>query len=194
MNTRTYMIIASGLLVAALALVAFVAYVALVPSTPAPSETPDTPDPAFPSSGTAGTGGISAQTMSIPLRNGEEVMVRDFIASDTTAEDPVNPGNYYLAGSNGYCDENGTCFSGAASDMFNIVYFSADRSFVIALIDEPLREARREAEAFLQSALGLSREELCMINYYLSTDTYVNSQYAGMNLGFSFCPGATVLP
>ncbi len=127
-------------------------------------------------------------------QNGAGVVVRDFLTNGTTVEDPANKGTYYLAGETGYCYPDGTCVRGAPATDFNIVYFPEDDSFVIALLSEPLGAARVAAEQFMLETLGISEAQLCILNYYVSTDSYVNPQFAGKNLGFSFCEGATRLP
>lgn len=132
--------------------------------------------------------------MSVMGSDGTSITVQDFIDNGTAAEDRANPGNYYLAGGNGVCSDNGTCVEGAPATDFAVVYFSEDDSFIISLTQEPLGDARRHAEQFLMQTLGISEASMCALNYYLSTDGYVSTQYAGTNLGFSFCEGATQLP
>jgi hypothetical protein len=132
--------------------------------------------------------------MTIPTQEGGQVATLNFIDNDITVKDPANEGNYYLAGSSGYCFEDGTCPS-AGDPGFNIVYFSQEGSFAISLNREPLGEVRRDAEQYLRNMLGISETQMCSLNYYISTTVYVNSRYGSMgNLGFSFCPGAVALP
>ncbi len=123
----------------------------------------------------------SAAEVTVAARGTDQpIVVNDFVHNGTTAPDPSNTGNYYLAGMNG-------------SD-FAISYNATSQFFTIALNKEPIGTARLEAEQFLLKALGIPEAQLCNINYYLGTDVYTNSLYAGKNLGFSFCPGATALP
>lgn len=122
------------------------------------------------------------------------IETNDFIHNGTTVQDAENPGQYYLAGSIGYCTPDGVCPTGAPSDEYHIVYFSQDRYFVIALLQEPLGKARLDAEQFLQNTLGINKTAMCAMKYYLSTQADTNANYAGKNLLFSFCPGATPLP
>ena len=137
----------------------------------------------------------AAATMSVPARadGTTPITVNDFIHNGTTIEDPQNPGMYYLAGSVGFC-ENGTCPHGFENKDFIITYDSSTEFFTIDLRDEPLGRVRQEAEQFLMKTLGIQGNTFCAINYYLGTDVDVNEQYAGTNLGFSFCPHATALP
>ncbi len=134
------------------------------------------------------------ETISVALENGNTVMANDFIHNGVTKEDPQNTGNYYLAGSIGYCLSDGSCPSGATSTEYHIVYFSQDQSFIISLISEPIGQARIDAEEFLLKTLGLNQQQLCKLKYNVLTTSSVNSEYAGENLGFSFCPGAVALP
>src|SRR3989344_215025 len=145
------------------------------------------------SSTTAGSGISSGQpTILITLRDGASSMeINDFLHNGTTVEDVQNPGNYYLAGNLGYCLKDGVCPTGAPTAHYKVTYSIKEHFFTIALTDEPLGVARLGAQQFLMQALGMSQQQLCDLNYYLGTTSYVNSIYAGKNLGFSFCPGAT---
>lgn len=118
--------------------------------------------------------------MTVATQNGSAIAANDFIHNGVTTPDPSNAGNYYLTGSstNGYA----------------IGYRVTSQFFTIALEQEPLGETRVAAENFLLSALGINKSQACGLNYYVGTDVYVNNLYAGKNLGFSFCPGATALP
>lgn len=157
---------------------------------PTPSATP--PDPTFPSAG--GQGGALSQTMTLTSRSGEPIVVQDFINNGVTERDTINPSQYNLAGKNALCELESDCYSGAASDTFDIVYFSEEDAFAIGLTAEPLGAARISAEQFLMKTLGVSQDELCMLDYFVTTDVDVSEQYAGADLGFSFCPGAVKLP
>lgn len=141
-----------------------------------------------------GGGGGSLVTVPVVTQQGSTITTRDFIHTSTTVEDPANPGSYYLAGETGYCDDQGVCAHGASSKEFSIVYYPEDSSFIIALLAEPLSQSRKAAEQFLMNSTGLSGTELCALKYYVGTDAYRNAQFAGINLGFSFCPGAVKLP
>ena len=108
--------------------------------------------------------------------------------------DIQNPGSYILAGSAGYCLADGTCPHGASTDEFNISYNSASSFFNIVLLKEPLGATRVATEQFLGDRLGLSEQDMCVLNYFVGTPYYVSENFSGKNLGFSFCPGATTLP
>lgn len=134
------------------------------------------------------------QTMSLATQSGSSVVAQDFIHNGATIPDTSNAGRYLLAGSLGYCPSNATQCQAAPAADFNVYYNSAPQSFTIALTQEPIGQARLHMEQFLLPTLGLTQVQLCTLNYYVGVTTYVNPQYAGENLGFSFCPGATVLP
>jgi hypothetical protein len=134
------------------------------------------------------------QNQSIPLRDGSTANTKDFIHNGTTIEDPANQGTYYLAGSSGACNKDGSCPTAGTNKDYNILYYPAQNSFNIGIATEPLGPVRLEAEQYLMNALGISEQQMCELNYYVGTTVYVNPQYAGKNLGFSFCPGATALP
>lgn len=134
------------------------------------------------------------QAMIITNQDGKEVVVNDFLHNGTTIPDTVNPGRYLLAGNLGYCPSSSQECQTTSSGNFNAYYESGTQSFVISLTDEPIGHARLVAEQFLLKTLGISDLEMCTLKYYVGATTYVNEQYGGKNLGFSFCPGATKLP
>lgn len=121
----------------------------------------------------------SSTTLTIVANNGV-ITTNDFIHNGITIEDPSNAGNYYLTGS--------------STDGYAIGYRTPAQFFTIALQREPLGETRAAAETFLLSKLGISEEQMCHLNYYVGTDSYTNSAYAGKDLGFSFCPDSVALP
>lgn len=162
-------------------------YFLFTPKAP-PSHTTQQSPVTLPASGsitpvTTSTGSSTLTTsekISVATQNGGTVVTNDFIHNGVTLPNPVNADDYYLTGSstNGYA----------------IGYRTPAQFFTIALEQEPLGQTRAAAENFLLSALGISQSQLCSLNYYVGTDVHTNSFYAGKNLGFSFCPGATVLP
>lgn len=171
---------------------AIVGYFLLRPA-PVPAPIPNE-GTLFPSSGSSDIPGGAQGTIGIRTRSGETLVVRDFTKDPKTVQDEQNPGVYYLAGTPEYCLISESCPEHVELPGANVLYNAADQSFTIALLDEPLRDARISAQQFLLGALGLSQEELCSLSYYVGTDYYVNELYAGQNLGFSFCAGSVALP
>ena len=165
-------------------------YVILVPKA-APQQTSQstatlpvsgsvTPTPTASTNPSLATSPQTLQTMILATQSGTTVVASDFIHNNVTLPDPSNDGNYYLTGS--------------STSGFAIGYRTPAQFFTIALEQEPIGQTRIAAENFLLSTLGISQNQLCSLNYYVGTDVHTNSLYAGKNLGFSFCPGATVLP
>lgn len=184
-----------ALVILILLLVAVVA-IFLLKGKPTPTTSTNPNSPGFPiaSSTTGGTNGTAANSFNLPGQNGAIIATKDFLHNGQTIEDQQNRGNYYLAGSVGYCNADGTCPSGAPSTEYNIVYYSDSQTFIIALTSEPIAQARLDAQSFMMKTLGISQSQMCNLNYQVLTTVSVNGQYAGQNLGFSFCPGATQLP
>ena len=119
------------------------------------------------------------------------VKTKDFLKNPTTVKDPINAGYYYL----GYHANEGVSDSTATSNPpYIIEYISATKYFNIALLKEPIGTTRSIAEQFLMADLGISQAQMCKLNYMVSVPNSVNSQFAGRNLGFSFCSGAARLP
>jgi len=139
--------------------------------------------------------GIATSTpdtgMSVAGAGGGAVHTNNFITDPTTVKDPINLGYYYL----GYHVYEGISDSTATNNPpYIIMYISATQYFNVALLQEPIGATRTEAEQYLMAHLGISQDQMCKLNYMVSVPDHVNSQFAGKNLGFSFCPGATVLP
>lgn len=167
----------------------------------APTETAtQTPPVTLPVGGSApltggGDGAEPAQaTLALTGRNGTALVVLDFIHNGVTIPDGSNKDHYLLAGNLGYCVSNPQQCQAAPAQNFTVYYDSKNQTFLISLTAEPIGEARAAAERFMVSALGISGGQLCSLTYYVGTTRYVNEQYAGKNLGFSFCNGATPLP
>lgn len=138
----------------------------------------------LPSSGTATSTPTPTesgeQTLVVPIQNGMGVVTKDFIHDPSTMPDPSNAGNYYLTGS--------------STEGYSIGYRTPAQFFTIILQQEPIGATRIAAENFLLAKLGISKSQMCSLNYYLGTDVHTNSLYAGRSLGFSFCPDAVTLP
>lgn len=87
-------------------------------------------------------------------------------------------------------------FSGDVPQLekdFNLTYYEPDDYFIVSLENEPLAEVRVAAESMLMQQLGISREQLCLLNASVMTRTGVNAFYAGRELGFSNCPNSVTL-
>ncbi|MBP9710878.1 MAG: hypothetical protein KBD50_01285 [Candidatus Pacebacteria bacterium] len=138
--------------------------------------------------GTSGsdTGGGSIQPITenyfeVQSQSGGLIRVKDFRKSATTVEDDVNKGTYYLAGND---------FATAA---YTLMYIEGDSSFTITIFSEPIGEMRRKAEIDLLAKLGIAEPVACSLRYAVLVPASANEIYAGRNLGFSFCQGATPL-
>ncbi len=140
--------------------------------------------------GTA-TSSVSGTTLSLVAVGGGTIQANNFINDPTTAKDPINQGYYYL----GYHVNEGISDPTATDNPpYIIEYISATQYFNIALLQEPIGWVREEAQQYLMAHLAITQTQLCRLNYMVSVPDRVNSQFSGKNLGFSFCPGATVLP
>ena len=135
-----------------------------------------------------------ANTMTVAASGSGSITTNDFIHNGTTIPDAVNKGRYLLAGDLGYCILKPTdCKAGSETD-FNILYDNVRQSFTIALLSEPIGQARIKMEQFMMQILGIRQADMCKLKYYVGTTSDVNPLYDSKNLGFSFCPGATQLP
>src|SRR3989344_5026308 len=112
-----------------------------------PEQEPAAPgSPSFPSGGPMGQGGTAGETLVLPSRSGEPILVKDFLGNGITEQDSINPTHYYLAGRNALCELAGDCYTGAPADDYDIIFIADEEAFLIGLAAEPIGEARRKAE------------------------------------------------
>ncbi len=147
-----------------------------------------------PVSGTSASSADQPKSITVGTSDGGAIATNDFIHNGVTIADAANAGRYLLAGNLGYCVTDPQRCQAASSTDFIVYYDSAQQSFAIALTEEPLGQARLDMEQFMLATLGITQQQMCSLNYYVGTSSGINAIYASKNLGFSFCPGATVLP
>lgn len=137
-----------------------------------------------PSLPVAGSSSTSTPTTGVGLTQGSDVManIQKVLASPQTVQ--LGPDDYLL----------GVTGSRYVQQEFDIAYHAPDHSFAISLNREPLGQTRLDAEREFLALLGISEAEACTLHVNIGPTYSVNPQYADINLGFSFCPGATVLP
>lgn len=129
----------------------------------------------FPTGGLATSSSVSAVNTDSLLQNPD------------VKEDTNNPGNYFIGNQPDMSTEVG-------SKPYIITYTAKTKYFNIVLTQEPIGEVRQNAEKYLMQILSLTEDQMCRLDYSVYTPTTVNDQYAGTNLGFSFCPNAVKLP
>jgi len=79
-------------------------------------------------------------------------------------------------------------------DIYEIYYNEPNGAMMIILYSEPLKIARKVAEAHLQKILPYTKQELCGIDVKVIVNKNVSVEFADQNLGFSFCPTGVNLP
>ncbi len=167
------------------------AYQLTTPSGPAPETTsPTTQSVGLPTASSVVqpvSGTSSPASMSVAGSDGSVIQTNNFLADPTIAQYPLDPDFYYFNSS----AAGGT--SGATAP-FSIGYIRSTQYFNITLLQEPIGPVRTEMEHYLMTKLGIPQSQMCQLNYSVGVPNYVNTQFSGMNLGFSFCPGATKLP
>ncbi len=134
-------------------------------------------------SGSGASGGTNGYTLTVHTTDGTTIQIPDFTNGHPSMTQPS--GTYYYVTEDQ--DQN------YQYTDFNIVYGN-DSTFAIGLLAEPLGAARLHAEDKLRTLTGLSGDQLCKLNVTVMASPRVNDTYAGVNLGLSFCPGATALP
>ncbi len=129
----------------------------------------------------------AARDMSIKTADGRNLRTANFLADEKTVADTHNPGFYYLG--NHFSEQE----EGGIQPSYVITYIESTDFFNIGIYKEPLGTVRKEAEIFLKNTLGITQEEMCSLNYQVSTTAHANEYYGGTSLGFSFCPGSIAL-
>lgn len=169
--------------VALLTLVAFLTIIRLfLPETSVDEGTstnfPDTSNENF----------VNQEDMTLTLQTRDDsLVVRNFLNDSRTIADTVNKGYYQLGN---FVDPT---VDAPADVSYNITYIADTQYFIITLYEEPLADSRKQAEEFLLQYLGVNEQKLCQLKYMVSVPNRVSTNFAGMDLGFSFCPGAVAL-
>jgi hypothetical protein len=80
------------------------------------------------------------------------------------------------------------------ASYFDIMYDRPSGSITIYLHELPLSFARNLAISRLTDSLQVTTSDLCNLNVSVQTNVFVDSTYAGVELGVPGCPGAVNLP
>lgn len=80
--------------------------------------------------------------------------------------------------------------SDEGGDVGQIYYYSGAGNILILLDQNPLADSRVKMEEELKAMTELSEVELCDLDVVVTTDENINFEYAGKNIGLSFCPGS----
>jgi hypothetical protein len=112
----------------------------------------------------------------LPTIDGVGVLVKNFLPSDTSLE----------------ASEGGDIII-AENEWYRVTYYLPTQGISVFLLQEPLGDARHLAESHVIELLGITQSDACRIFHLVAAPGEVNAVYAGKNLGFSFCPGATAL-
>lgn len=159
---------------------------------PAKKSTPPAGNPTLPTAGSEPGVVGPVSPLSLQTGTGTSIPAKNFLADSATVADPVNTGHYFLGYH--YAEEGISDQTATPDPPYTIEYIAKTQYFGIVLLHEPLGKTRREAETYLMQALGVSQDEMCQLKYQISAPNRVSTQYAGVDLRFSFCPGAVVLP
>ena len=124
-------------------------------------------------------------TITVATEHAGNIAVRDFRADPRTVQNENIPGEYILVGGK---------IATPKTTPYVIAYVESTQMFNIALLREPIGSMRNEAEKELMERLGVSKSQMCLLKYTVSAPSWVNATYAGVDLRFSFCPGAVKLP
>lgn len=179
MKKNTYIVLIGVTLIV---LIGILVYTLISPS--GTSSTPFPNNQQFPI--TNSPSGQNATSIELQTATGT-IVVRNFLQDPQSKADPVNDGHFQLGT---YIDPTD---STAPDVPYNIEYIASTQYFIIVLYQEPIAEARQEAEQFLMNHLGITEEQMCQLKYMVSVPNRVSSYFAGTSLGFSFCPGAVPL-
>lgn len=77
----------------------------------------------------------------------------------------------------------------AETDWHKIIFFSEDEGFIITLKQKPLDRAQTLAESEFLKKLGISPDDACLLQAYITVPRDVDEAAAGANYPLSFCFG-----
>lgn len=77
--------------------------------------------------------------------------------------------------------------------FYEIYYYANENKIGVSLLSEPISIARELAEEDLIDMLRLSKESLCNQEISVTTPRFASPEFAGRELGLSFCPGSVQL-
>jgi len=123
-------------------------------------------------------------TISIGTSDGGSIQVANPKKDPTLKEDSTNPGYYYFKASGNTASTTGS---------YVIEYIDKTQFFNVILEEEPIGQAREQAQAYLAQHLGISQSQLCSLNYMVTVPYSVNQDFASTDLRFSVCADATPL-
>lgn len=72
--------------------------------------------------------------------------------------------------------------------QYTIVHFPKDQGFIISLLSQPVKTSREIAEKRFLDALGITKEQTCMLRISLVIPRSVDYDLSGKNYHLSFCP------
>ena len=72
---------------------------------------------------------------------------------------------------------------------YSILYSQRDGSLTASLNSLPLSRARESLSNDILSILGITQEQACGLNIFVTVPYDVNKTLSGTNLGLSYCPG-----
>ncbi len=142
------------------------------------------------SSSTTDVSNTEPNKIAITASDESTVQTKDITKDPVTVKDKITADYYYV----GYHTSSIASDTTATENPpYLIEYINSTHYFNIELLKEPIKEMRQQAEQYLMAHLGLNQDQMCQIKYSVSVPYSVNQIYSGMNLGFSFCSGATQL-
>src|SRR3569623_1382468 len=124
-----------------------------------------------------------SDTLSLSTADGGALVVANIKKDPALKEDPANKGYYYFSGS-----QNA---STSVAAPYTFEYIDSTQFFNIVLKEEPIGQAREQAQSYLAQHLGISQDKLCYLNYMVTVPYSVNQDFASVDLRFSTCSDAT---
>jgi hypothetical protein len=212
MNKTTYLIAGIVILLVALGSIVFFAFTGT--STPSPfggGTLPDTnpfggPVTSFPTNGTNHPPSTAEPDIAIAGKSGQ-LQVRDFqkdadvVSAMPAGKQGIQADTYLVLGSMPYEPVAATttatsspALPDALSHGYEIQYFPEEQSFSIFIYKEPIGDVRKAMASDLADRLGISLSDLCNLYAIVRIAPIANTHYAGGNVGFPQCPGATLFP
>lgn len=134
--------------------------------------------------GLVGGSARADDTLQLPTKSGDRVIVKDFTKLPSNIVSPWNADEIYIDANNQQAEKK----------AYDLIFNTVHRNFRVILLSAPLDQARDLAQQYLIGQLGFQKGQMCSLQYVVRVSrTFPDNPYGAKNLKFSFCPGAVNL-
>lgn len=129
-------------------------------------------------------GSSPANNFIVPPKNSGKMVV-------TTSQGNLEINNLYK---NPVADLPGNGVAFRETDDFHMDFYPQDEGFIISIQNFDVQTGRDRAEMEFLQALGITKDQACLLKVTLGVPYYISPLAAGQNYFLSFCPNGISLP